>query len=118
MQHVYCKVVVYVRYIVSEVPLMLDCEQSLFSQSSLGAAGLERASASCFLLSLASVDFLARVTILRDCSQSALMHGIDSLCLEPMRRNSVFIVLFCFVFFFMFSVSLLAASYRPYSDHN
>ena len=121
MQHVYCKVVVYVRYIVSEVPLMLDCEQSLFSQSSLGAAGLEIASASCFLLSLASLDFFARVTILRDCSQSTLMHGIDSLCLEPVRRNSVFIffVLFCFVlFFFMFSVSLLAASYRPYSDHN
>ena len=52
---------------------MLDCEQSLFSQSSLGAAGLERASASCFLLSLASLDFLARVTILRDCSQSTLL---------------------------------------------
>ena len=51
---------------------MLDCEQSLFSQSSLGAAGLERASASCFLISLASLDFLARVSILRDCSQSTL----------------------------------------------
>ena len=49
---------------------MLDCEQSLFSQSSLSAAGLERASASCFLLSLASLDFPARV--LRDCSQSTL----------------------------------------------
>ena len=30
-------------------------------------------SASCFLLSLASLDFLARVTILRDCSQSTLL---------------------------------------------
>ena len=76
---------------------ILDCEQSLFSESSLSSAGLERAkwprgklerggkkrdcilfcnllsrllpsfpSASCFLLSLASLDFLARVTILRD----------------------------------------------------
>ena len=54
----------------------VDCEQSLFSQSSLSAAGLERAkrprgkldlsSASCFFFSLASLDFLARVTILRD----------------------------------------------------
>ena len=54
---------------------MLDCEQSLFSQSSLSAAGLERASASCFSLSfasLASLDFLARVSILRDCLQSTL----------------------------------------------
>ena len=42
---------------------MLDCEQSLFSQSSLSAAGLERASASCFSLSFASLDFLARVSI-------------------------------------------------------
>ena len=51
---------------------MLDCEQSLFSQSSLSAAGLERASASCFSLSFASLDFLARLSILRDCLQSTL----------------------------------------------
>ena len=31
-------------------------------------------SASCFLLSLASLDFLARVTILRDCSQSSIIN--------------------------------------------
>ena len=66
----------------------LYCEQSLFSQSSLSSAGLERAKwpretgerpflpspsfplASCFPVSLASRDFLAHVTILRDCSQS------------------------------------------------
>ena len=60
----------------------VDCEQSLFSQSSLSSAGLERAKRPrgklelplgflfCFLFSLASLDFLARVTILRDCSQS------------------------------------------------
>ena len=58
--------------------LKVDCEQSLFSQSGLSSAGLERAkwlsfpSASCFLLLLALLDFLARVTILRDCSQSSL----------------------------------------------
>ena len=34
-------------------------------------------SASCFLLSLASLDFLARVTILRDCSQSSIYCGED-----------------------------------------
>ena len=50
----------------------LDCEQSLFSQSSLSSAGLERAN---WPRGLASLDFLARaffarVTILRDCSQS------------------------------------------------
>ena len=39
----------------ARVTLFLECEQYLFS---------------CFLLSLASLDFLARVTILRDCSQS------------------------------------------------
>ena len=48
----------------------LDCEQSLFSQSSLSSAGLERAKwprdPLGFLFSLASLDFLARVTILRD----------------------------------------------------
>ena len=75
-------------------PSSIDCEQSLFSQSSLSSVVLERAkwprgklergassppspnsfpSASCFLLSLASLDFLARVTILRDCSQSILL---------------------------------------------
>ena len=61
----------------------LDCKQSLFSQSSLSSAGLERANWPRFprshdhpkRLSLASLDFLARaflarVTILRDCSQS------------------------------------------------
>ena len=79
---------------VTAFTLLLHCEQSLFSQSSLSSAGLERAkwprgklergassppspnsfpSASCFLLSLASLDFLARVTILRDCSQSTLL---------------------------------------------
>ena len=31
-------------------------------------------SASCFLLSLASLGFLARVTILRDCSQSSIIN--------------------------------------------
>ena len=60
----------------------VDCEQSLFSQSSLSSAGLERAnwprgklergasSPASPRLSLASLDFLARVTILRDRSQS------------------------------------------------
>ena len=58
----------------------VDCEQSLFSQSSLSSAGLERAKRPrgklelplgfLFFFSLASLDFLARVTILRDCSQS------------------------------------------------
>jgi len=51
----------------------VDCKQSLFSQSSLSSVGLERAKwprLLVFLLSLASLDFLARVTILRDCSQS------------------------------------------------
>ena len=60
----------------------VDCEQSLFSQSSLSSAGLERAKRPrgklelplgfLFFFSLASLDFLARVTILRDCSQSIL----------------------------------------------
>ena len=54
----------------------VDCEQSLFSQSSLSSAGLERAKRPrgklelpigvLFFFSLASLDFLARVTILRD----------------------------------------------------
>ena len=35
-------------------------------------------SASCFLLSLASLDFLARVTILTDCSQSNQLASIRS----------------------------------------
>ena len=58
----------------------VDCEQSLFSQSSLSSAGLEGAKRPrgklelplgfLFFFSLASLDFLARVTILRDCSQS------------------------------------------------
>ena len=58
----------------------VDCEQSLFSQSSLSSAGLERAKRPrgklelplgfLFFFSLASLDFLARVTILRDFSQS------------------------------------------------
>ena len=54
----------------------LDCELSLFSQSSLSSAGLERSS---FLLSLASLDFLACVTILRDCAQSNV-HCIKTSC--------------------------------------
>ena len=56
----------------------VDCEQSLelFSQSSLSSVGLGRAKRPrgklelplgfLFLFSLASLDFLARVTILRD----------------------------------------------------
>ena len=58
----------------------VDCEQSLFSQSSLSSVGLGRAKRPrgklelplgfLFFFSLASLDFLARVTILRDCSQS------------------------------------------------
>ena len=54
----------------------VDCEQSLFSQSSLSSAGLEGAKRPrgklelplgfLFFFSLASLDFLARVTILRD----------------------------------------------------
>ena len=81
----------------------LDCEKSLFSQSSLSLAGLERAnwprgkletggkkrvpqvppsfpafSPASPRFSLASLDFLARaflarVTILRDCSQSSIV---------------------------------------------
>ena len=57
---------------------IIDCEQSLFSQSSLGKAGLERVNwptgklerGGTPRLSLASLDFLTRMTILRDCSQS------------------------------------------------
>ena len=79
-----------------QLALVLDCEQSLFSQSSLSSAELERAKwlrgklergrkklsrllpsfplASLFF-SLASLDFLARVTTLRDCFLSTL--GLD-----------------------------------------
>ena len=57
----------------------LDCEQSLFGQSSLSSAGLERANWPRIPLgfrSLRTISFLpraffARVTILRDCSQSS-----------------------------------------------
>ena len=66
------------QYIIKRKGLKVDCEQPLFSKSSLSSAGLEGAkwpsfpSASCFFLSLTSLDFLAHVTILRDCSQSCL----------------------------------------------
>ena len=66
---------------------IIDCEQSLFSQSSQGSAGLERAnllrgelerergpapvsSWLALFFSFTSLDFLARATTLRDCSQS------------------------------------------------
>ena len=45
-------------------------------------------SASCFLLSLASLNFLARVTILRDCSQSNQLASIRSCTLcSPWQQN-------------------------------
>ena len=66
---------------------IIDCEQSLFSQSSQGSAGLDRAnllrgelerergpapvsSWPALFFSFTSLDFLARATTLRDCSQS------------------------------------------------
>ena len=63
---------------------LVDCEQSLFSQSSLSSAGLERAN---WPSSLASLDFLAcaflaRVTILRDCSQSTFLVKMSFICMR------------------------------------
>ena len=51
----------------------IDCEQSLFSQSSLSLAGLERANwpRRKRFARFSRSAFLARVTILRDCSQSS-----------------------------------------------
>ena len=66
---------------------IFDCKQSLFSQLSQGSAGLERAKLPrgelerrrgptpvspwlALFFSFTSLDFLARATTLRDCSQS------------------------------------------------
>ena len=66
----------------NEEGINLDCKQSLLSQSSLSWAGLQRAKwprgklesplSFLFLLSLASLNFLACMTILRECSQSRI----------------------------------------------
>ena len=82
----------------------LDCEQSLFSQSSLSSAGLERgnwprgkperafpaSSPASPRLSLASRDFLARVTILRDCWQSMYCLGMAVYSVVPVVDKIIF----------------------------